>query len=80
MLLTTLLLPTPPGSRRRLSVAAKFRRLLNGLVAAMIAHHARRAARTALHRFDDRALQDIGLARGRIDGAIECAALRLATS
>jgi uncharacterized protein YjiS (DUF1127 family) len=72
--LSTSSLAAPFGRRGIPLLLARFRRLLNGWIAAAIAHHERRAALAALRPLDDRALKDVGLYRGPFDDLIERAA------
>jgi len=58
--LSTSSLAAPFGRRGIPLLLARFRRLLNGWIAAAIAHHERRAALVALRPLDDRALKDVG--------------------
>jgi uncharacterized protein YjiS (DUF1127 family) len=60
-----------PWARRTAIWLARGRRLANRFLAAIIARHERHAARVALHRLDDRQLQDISLARSQIDARLE---------
>jgi len=53
---------------------ARFHRFINRSVAAAIARREREASRGALQRLDDRELQDFGLYRCQIDGALADAA------
>jgi uncharacterized protein YjiS (DUF1127 family) len=50
---------------------ARLRRLTNRFFAAVIARHERHAARVALHRLDDRQLQDIAMYRSQIESRLE---------
>ncbi|MEH2612235.1 DUF1127 domain-containing protein [Bradyrhizobium sp. AZCC 1693] len=50
---------------------ARVRRLINRFLAAVIARHERHAARVALHRLDDRQLQDIAMTRSEIESRLE---------
>jgi uncharacterized protein YjiS (DUF1127 family) len=72
--MTTLLRTQSPAapSLRRIVLfnAARIRRLVNGWVAALIAHYERRAALATLRHFDDRELKDIGLYRGELYDAV----------
>jgi uncharacterized protein YjiS (DUF1127 family) len=56
------------------SLVARFRRLIDRLVAAAIAHHERQAELVALREFSDRELQDIGIYRCQIDYGLQEAA------
>jgi uncharacterized protein YjiS (DUF1127 family) len=49
-------------------------RLIDHLVAAAIARHARHAEPAALHQFSDRELNDIGICRSEIDYGLNDAA------
>jgi uncharacterized protein YjiS (DUF1127 family) len=60
-----------PWTRRTAIWLARGRRLANRFLAAVIARHERHAARVALHRLDDRQLQDISMARSQIDARLE---------
>lgn len=69
---------TPTMRRGIIVLLARFRRALNGWVAAVLAHRERQAALYALRNLDDRELKDMCLYRGQIDEALEKAAqLRL---
>ena len=50
---------------------ARGRRLINRFLAAVIARHERHAARVALHRLDDRQLQDLAMTRSEIESRLE---------
>lgn len=50
---------------------ARGRRLINRFFAAVIARHERHAARVALHRLDDRQLQDLAMYRSQIESRLE---------
>jgi uncharacterized protein YjiS (DUF1127 family) len=50
---------------------ARLRRLTNRFFAAVIARHERHAARVALHRLDDRQLQDMAMYRSQIESRLE---------
>jgi len=50
---------------------ARVRRLTNRFLAAVIARHERHAARAALHRLDDRQLQDFAMTRSQIESRLE---------
>ena len=63
--------PTRPWTRRTAIWLARGRRLANRLLAAIIARHERHAARVAIHRLDDRQLNDISVARSQIDSRME---------
>lgn len=72
----TMLTSIPPSAPRsfawRTAVwLACGRRLVNRFLAAVIARHERHAARIALHRLDDRHLNDIAIARLEIDARLE---------
>jgi uncharacterized protein YjiS (DUF1127 family) len=72
----TMLTTIPPSASRSFAwrtviLLARGRRLVNRFFAALIARHERHAARIALHRLDDRHLQDIALARSEIDSRLE---------
>ena len=72
----TMLTTIPPSASRSLAwritmLRARGRRMVNRFLAAIIARHERHAARIALHRLDDRHLQDIALARSEIDARLE---------
>ena len=58
---------TRPFAWRTAIWLARGRRLINGFFAAVIARHARHAARAALHRLDDRQLKDLAMTRTQID-------------
>jgi uncharacterized protein YjiS (DUF1127 family) len=62
---------TRPFAWRTAIWLARVRRLINRFLAAVIARHERHAARAALHRLDDRHLQDIGMYRSQIDSSLE---------
>jgi uncharacterized protein YjiS (DUF1127 family) len=62
---------TRPFAWRTAVLLARLRRLINRFFAAVIARHERHAARAALHRLDDRHLQDIGMYRSQIDSSLE---------
>ena len=62
---------TRPLAWRTAVLLARLRRLANRFFAAVIARHERHAARVALHRLDDRQLQDIAIARSEIDRRLE---------
>jgi uncharacterized protein YjiS (DUF1127 family) len=67
-------------ARNRSSVGSflvRLGRLVDRLVAAVIARHARHAELAALRRFSDRELKDIGICRNEIDyGLAEAAKTR----
>jgi len=72
----TMLTTIPPSASRSFAwrtviLLARGRRLVNRFFAALIARHERHAARIALHRLDDRHLQDIALARSEIDARLD---------
>ena len=52
-----------PFTWRTAVLPARLRRLINRFLAAVIARHQRQAARVALHRLDDRQLQDLAAGR-----------------
>ena len=54
---------TRPFAWRTAVWLARVRRLINRFFAAVIARHERHAARVALHRLDDRQLQDLAMTR-----------------
>jgi len=62
---------TRPLAWRAAVLLARLRRLINRFFAAVIARHERHAVRAALHRLDDRHLQDIGMYRSQIDSSLE---------
>jgi uncharacterized protein YjiS (DUF1127 family) len=62
---------TRPFALRAAVWLARMRRFINRFFAAVIARHERHAARAALHRLDDRHLQDIGMYRSQIDSRLE---------
>jgi uncharacterized protein YjiS (DUF1127 family) len=62
---------TRPFALRAAVWLARLRRFINRFFAAVIARHERHAARAALHRLDDRHLQDIGMYRSQIDSRLE---------
>jgi uncharacterized protein YjiS (DUF1127 family) len=62
---------TKPLAWRTAVLLARLRRLINRFFAAVIARHERHAARVALHRLDDRQLQDIAMARCEIESRLE---------
>jgi uncharacterized protein YjiS (DUF1127 family) len=53
---------------------ARLRRFINRSIAAAIARRERQASRWALHRLDDRELQDIGVYRCQIESDVADAA------
>ena len=63
--------PTRPFAWRTAIWLARGRRLINRFLAAVIARHERHAARAALHRLDDRQLQDIAMTRSEIESRLE---------
>jgi uncharacterized protein YjiS (DUF1127 family) len=62
---------TRPFAWRTAIWLARSRRLANRFFAAVIARHERHAARAALHRLDDRQLQDIAMTRSEIESRLE---------
>jgi uncharacterized protein YjiS (DUF1127 family) len=68
----------PPATARHRSSVGSFLvwlgRLVDRLVAAAIARHARHADLVALRRLSDRELKDIGICRGEIDHGLDEAA------
>ena len=67
----------PVTARYRTSVGSflmRLGRLVDRLVAAAIARHARQAGLVALHQFSDRELRDIGICRGEIEYGLDEAA------
>jgi uncharacterized protein YjiS (DUF1127 family) len=62
---------TRPFAWRTAVLLARVRRLINGFLAAVIARHERHAARAALHRLDDRQLQDMAMSRAEIESRLE---------
>ena len=58
---------TRPFAWRTAVLLARLRRLINRFLAAVIARHERHAARVALHRLDDRQLQDLAMTRSEIE-------------
>jgi uncharacterized protein YjiS (DUF1127 family) len=62
---------TRPFARRIAVLLARSRRLINRFFAAVIARHERHAARVALHRLDDRELQDLAITRSEIESRLE---------
>ena len=62
---------TRPFEWRTAVLQARLRRLINRFFAAVIARHERHAARVALHRLDDRQLQDMAMTRSQIESRLE---------
>ena len=62
---------TRPFAWRTAILLARSRRLINRFFAAVIARHERHAARVALHRLDDRQLQDLAMTRSEIESRLE---------
>ncbi|MEH2550796.1 uncharacterized protein YjiS (DUF1127 family) [Bradyrhizobium sp. AZCC 2262] len=62
---------TRPFAWRTAVLLARLRRLVNRFFAAVIARHERHAARAALHRLDDRQLQDMAMYRSQIESRLE---------
>ena len=62
---------TRPLAWRTAVLLARLRRLINRFFAAVIARHERHAARAALHRLDDRQLQDLAITRSEIESRLE---------
>ena len=62
---------TRPFAWRAAVLLARLRRLINRFLAAVIARHERHAARVALHRLDDRQLQDLAISRSEIESRLE---------
>jgi uncharacterized protein YjiS (DUF1127 family) len=62
---------TRPFTWRTAILLARLRRLINRFLAAVIARHERHAARVALHRLDDRQLQDLAMTRSEIESRLE---------
>jgi uncharacterized protein YjiS (DUF1127 family) len=62
---------TRPFAWRTAIWLARGRRLVNRFLAAVIARHERHAARAALHRLDDRQLQDLAMTRSQIESRLE---------
>ena len=62
---------TRPLAWRAAIWLARVRRLINRFLAAIIARHERHAARVALHRLDDRQLQDLAMTRSEIESRLE---------
>jgi uncharacterized protein YjiS (DUF1127 family) len=71
MLTTISTSATRPFAWRTAVLLARLRRLINRFLAAVIARHERNAARVALHRLDDRQLQDMAMTRSQIDSRLE---------
>jgi uncharacterized protein YjiS (DUF1127 family) len=65
---------TAPSRSSVGSFLVRLGRLVDRLVAAAIARHARHAELAALRQFSDRELRDIGICRGEIDCGLEEAA------
>ena len=61
---------TRPFALRAALWPARLRRLINRFIAAVIARHERHAARVALHRLDDRQLQDLAMYRSQIESRL----------
>jgi uncharacterized protein YjiS (DUF1127 family) len=70
---------TPPAIRRAFRIfLARLARLINGWIAAMIAHREYEANLVVLRSLSDRELKDIGLNRGEVGEALaEAAKTRL---
>jgi len=62
---------TRPFAWRTAVLLARLRRLINRFFAAVTARHERNAARAALHRLDDRQLQDLAMTRSEIESRLE---------
>jgi uncharacterized protein YjiS (DUF1127 family) len=62
---------TRPLAWRTAVLLARLRRLANRFFAAVIARHERHTARVALHRLDDRQLQDLAMTRSEIESRLE---------
>ena len=62
---------TRPFAWRTAVWLARLRRLINRFLAAVIARHERHSARVALHRLDDRQLQDLAISRSEIESRLE---------
>ena len=62
---------TRPLAWRTAVLLARLRRVINRFLAAVIARHERHAARAALHRLDDRQLQDMAMTRSEIESRLE---------
>ncbi|WP_426531083.1 DUF1127 domain-containing protein [Bradyrhizobium sp. McL0615] len=71
MLTTIPTYATRPLAWRTVVLLARGRRLINRFFAAVIARHERHAARVALHRLDERQLQDLALTRSQIESRLE---------
>jgi uncharacterized protein YjiS (DUF1127 family) len=71
MLTTIPTFATRPFAWRTAVGLARLRRLINRFLAAVIARHERHAARVALHRLDDRQLQDLAMTRSEIESRLE---------
>ena len=71
MLTTISTSATRPLAWRTAVLLARLRRLINRFFAAVIARHERHAARAALHRLDDRQLQDLAMTRSEIESRLE---------
>ena len=71
MLTTLPTCATRPFAWRTAIWLARGRRLINRFLAAVIARHERHAARVALHRLDDRELQDLAITRSEIESRLE---------
>ena len=70
-MLTTIPTSPRPLAWRTAIWLARVRRLINRFLAAVIARHERHAARAALHRLDDRQLQDFAMTRSQIESRLE---------
>ena len=62
---------TRPFALRAAVRLAHLRRFVNRFFAAVIARHARHAARADLYRLDDRQLTDLGIYRTQIESSLE---------
>jgi len=62
---------TRPFAWRTAVWLARLLRVINRFLAAVIARHERHAARVALHRLDDRQLQDLAITRSEIESRLE---------
>jgi uncharacterized protein YjiS (DUF1127 family) len=71
MLTTIPTFATRPLAWRTVVLLARGRRLINRFFAAVIARHERHAARVALHRLDERQLQDLAMTRSQIESRLE---------
>jgi uncharacterized protein YjiS (DUF1127 family) len=71
MLTTIPTYATRPLAWRTVVLLARGRRLINRFFAAVIARHERHAARVALHRLDERQLQDLAMTRSQIESRLE---------